>query len=743
MALLGDLVVRIVGDTAQFVRSIDHSGQKLNQFEKDLKKITDTMSRVGKKMTTFVTLPIIGIGAAFVKAAADAEEINSKFNVVYKEQAESVREWAKEFSQATGRANVDNIRFLASVQDLFVPLGIARDKAAELSKSVVTLSTDIGSFNNLPTADVLRDIESALVGNHETVRKYGVVLSEATINQELLNMGITGGYKAANAAEKAIARYNLIVAGTADAQGDAIRTSGSFTNQFRALKSSVKDLAEGFGTLLLPSILKLVQHVKDTVNWINNLDESKKKLIIRVLALAAAIGPALLIISKLIVAIQAIIPVFVAFNAVLAANPILAIVTAVALLGTAAYLLVKNWEKVAPFFKKVWNTIIDIFDFAVGPIIALVQEIINVAKEWLIDKFIVIAEGVAKIIDGIVTAFGGEAKAHQKITAWIDTWEIPARKRLNYSLRDLKVETEGASETLEKDFTPALEDTKEQADNLATSTENLLDKVEKLDIDLAEWISAQTEIVYGLGEISLAQLGLTDIMSNFIEKQQQAIEETNQQAESMGSLIDQYYRADAVLASLLIPTTDELQKRNQELIESYRAAGEMITGYASPIFEAFGQAIIDQADAAEILKEAFKNLIVGILRALGRKLAIMGAEALVPLPGLFNPAGAAAAFALSAAAYVAAGVVAALQEGGVTKGMTPAMLHPNEAVLPLDNSEAMGRIADAIANAPRPTVQTGEQLFHVMVNVAGKNFYDDISKASRDGMIIVDARNVR
>ncbi len=300
MANVGDLVVRVLGDNAQFDSAINKSKTKFENFAKSAKNIGDSLSKAGRKLTTFVTLPILGLGAAFVKAAADAEETNSKFNVVFRDQADAVREWAKEFAGATGRSTIENIKFLASVQDLFVPLGVTRDKAADLSKSVVTLATDMSSFNNLPTADVIRDIQSALVGNHETVRKYGVVLDEATVNQELLNMGIVGGNKAATAAEKALARLNLIMAGTTDAQGDAIRTADSFTNRFRALKSSIIDLSESFGNLLLPTIQKLVEGITKAVKFVDALDEDQKKLIITVAALAAAIGPLLIVVGKMI-----------------------------------------------------------------------------------------------------------------------------------------------------------------------------------------------------------------------------------------------------------------------------------------------------------------------------------------------------------------------------------------------------------------------------------------------------------
>lgn len=249
---LGKAVLELTTDSKLFDAGMNKAHSSFKSFLGGAAKVVSVASGI-----------LATLGVAAIKLASDAEEVGSKFDAVFKGQSESVRAWAEEYSDSVGRATVDNIGFLATIQDTFVPLGVARDAAAELSKSVVMLSTDLASFNNLPTAQVVNDIQSALVGNHETVRKYGVVLTEATINQELLNMGIIGGYKAATAAEKAQARLNLIMKGTADAQGDAIRTADSFANQLRRTQSILVDLGTTFGETLLPVASEVISTFND------------------------------------------------------------------------------------------------------------------------------------------------------------------------------------------------------------------------------------------------------------------------------------------------------------------------------------------------------------------------------------------------------------------------------------------------------------------------------------------------
>ena len=200
---------------------------------------------------------------ALVSVASDAEEINAKFAAVFKEEAEAAEAFGGNLARAVRRSKIDIKSYLATIQDTFVPLGFARDAARSMSQQVVKLAIDLSSFNNVAEPEVIRGLQSALVGNHETMRRYGVVITQATLEQELLNMGMKRGFKNATEQEKALARLNLIVAGTADAQGDAARTANSFANQLRGAKAQIKDASIIIGARLLPAIARVLGSFAD------------------------------------------------------------------------------------------------------------------------------------------------------------------------------------------------------------------------------------------------------------------------------------------------------------------------------------------------------------------------------------------------------------------------------------------------------------------------------------------------
>lgn len=228
---------------------------------------------------------IAGVTAILKKsitAAGDSAEVWSKFDAVFKEHSETARDWVVEFGGAIGRSQTDIAEWASTLQDTFVPMGLARDKAADLSMELVELAVDVASFNNKMDADVIRDFQSALVGNHETLRKYGVVITETTLKQEAINSRIWDGVGLMTEQEKIQARLNLIYAGTTDAQGDAVRTADSYNNSLKAMHAATQDMFVALGEKFLPVVTEVVQQLAAGARWITAwikpLEDQKTKI---------------------------------------------------------------------------------------------------------------------------------------------------------------------------------------------------------------------------------------------------------------------------------------------------------------------------------------------------------------------------------------------------------------------------------------------------------------------------------
>ncbi len=348
--VIGEFVAKIGADMGGFNKGMGNAEKSMGGFAKSFAKHQKTIG-IG---IAAMGAAVAGIGILSIKAAADAEEMTAKFDTVFRDSADSVREWANVTAKAMGRSKLDFMEMAASVQDTFVPMGFARDKAAELSKQLTVLAVDVASFNNKLDADVMRDFQSALVGNTETVRKYGIVITAVGVEQEILNQGWVESKKDITEAMKVQARLNMIMDGTIDAQGDAIRTGASFTNQMKLLDAAVRDVKVAIGDQLLPIITPLVTKLgklaADIAQWSSDNKELFETLvkIVGILGIfAAIIGPLLIVLPGLTTAVSL-------FGAALAvaSGPVGWVTAGIALLTTGIIALIVNWDKLTGTVKE-------------------------------------------------------------------------------------------------------------------------------------------------------------------------------------------------------------------------------------------------------------------------------------------------------------------------------------------------------------------------------------------------------
>jgi len=293
------------------VKAVEKDTGKMGGF---FKKNSENIKKMGMAMTISGGIILAGFGK-MIKEASDAEEITSKFYAVFKEEAPAAMKWVDDFSAAVGRSRVDIMNWSGVLQDTFVPLGFARDKAREFSTTMVELAVDLASFNNTAEPDVIRDLQSAIVGNHETMRKYGVIITQATLDQELLNMGLNKGAAAASESEKAQARLNIIMRGTTDAQGDALRTADGFANVMRSFNSQLREMAIEIGSAVMPIVRDLVIGLKETVTRIVSWMRENPKLVKTILTLTLKLGGLMTVLGPLLLVINKAAAGFVAMKA--------------------------------------------------------------------------------------------------------------------------------------------------------------------------------------------------------------------------------------------------------------------------------------------------------------------------------------------------------------------------------------------------------------------------------------------
>jgi phage-related protein len=242
--------------TALVDTELDPSGIRsgLRKVEQETKS---GMSRVGADLKSgfekafrpaLIGFAAVAAGAGLaIKAASDLNEQVNKASVVFGKSAPAIVAWSQTTAKSLGISQRAALEAAGTFGNMLVPMGIARDRAAEMSKRMVTLAADMASFNNASPEETLQAIRSGLAGETEPLRKFGVFLSEARVKQEALNLGLIKG---AGALEAAQARVKVATADVAAAtrartaaQADVVAASKRVAAADAAIATTAKAVA--------------------------------------------------------------------------------------------------------------------------------------------------------------------------------------------------------------------------------------------------------------------------------------------------------------------------------------------------------------------------------------------------------------------------------------------------------------------------------------------------------------------
>lgn len=255
---IGAAVVRLRLDADDYKRQLATAHGQTDVAAKSMGTSWANFGAFAKAGALGAGAAILGIGAASIKAASDQGEALNKSRVIFGQSADDIEAWARTGAEAFGLSTTASLDAAASFGQIVQNAGFAVDKSADMSKALVQLAGDMASFNNTDPSEMLDKLRSGLAGEVEPLRRFGVDLSAATVEQEAFRSGIAKTGEELTAAQKIQARYNLILEDTTKQQGDFARTSDTLPNQLRSLKAEFINIAATLGESLLPIAVKVL-----------------------------------------------------------------------------------------------------------------------------------------------------------------------------------------------------------------------------------------------------------------------------------------------------------------------------------------------------------------------------------------------------------------------------------------------------------------------------------------------------
>lgn len=229
-------------------------------------KVNNTLGRVAAAAAGLFAFDKIKDGFFDVTgAASDLQETVSKSDTIFGSNAGAMRKWAQNAATTMGLSREQALAAGAGFGDMFTQIGFAGDQAAKMSRGVVQMSADLGSFNNLDTADVANRMSAAFRGEYDSLQALIPNINAARVESEA--MAATGKTvaKELTAQEKAAAVLAIVNKDGARAMGDFAKTSDGAANAAKIATAEWEDQKAAIGERLLPILTTLISFVRGTV----------------------------------------------------------------------------------------------------------------------------------------------------------------------------------------------------------------------------------------------------------------------------------------------------------------------------------------------------------------------------------------------------------------------------------------------------------------------------------------------
>lgn len=168
--------------------------------------------------------------------------------------------------------------FQANVSSITNAVGLIGESSVNTSKALTMLSADLSSLKNQSLESVMNSLQSGLIGQSRALYKYGIDITNNTLQHYALANGIEKSVTEMTQAEKMQLRLLAILDQSKVAYGDMANTISGISNQFRILKQQISNLSRIIGNLFIPMLQKVVPYINGVVvalqrffEWIGTL----------------------------------------------------------------------------------------------------------------------------------------------------------------------------------------------------------------------------------------------------------------------------------------------------------------------------------------------------------------------------------------------------------------------------------------------------------------------------------------
>lgn len=243
-------------------------------FEKGLKSLSDMVGDIKPKLKSlamavtaaFSVKKLVDFGRQSIETASDLAEVQNVVDTAFGESKQKMEDFADTAVKTYGISKLTAKQTGSNFMAMAAGMGLANDSASDMAVALTGLSADMASFYNVGQDVASTALKSIFTGETETLKQFGIVMTDANLQAYALSKGITKSTADMSQAEKVQLRYNYVMSQTALAQGDFAKTSDSWANQTRILSEQWKEFGATIGTVLMNVLLPAVKAINSLLS---------------------------------------------------------------------------------------------------------------------------------------------------------------------------------------------------------------------------------------------------------------------------------------------------------------------------------------------------------------------------------------------------------------------------------------------------------------------------------------------
>ena len=273
-----EMILKLTG-ADKTSRGLDKVSNSAKDLDNEVNNTTKANQRFGKSMSGLQKTAIAG-GAIFagkilfdfakeaVNAAVSAEEAAAAFETTFGSAAERATAFLEDFANKAGLTVGEAQQLQATLGAVAQGIGFTQEESADLSIELTKIAADVASFSNISAGaePVLNAFRSALVGEREALKTYGIAITEAEVQTKAFELTSKTSADALTRQDKAFATLALIQEKAGVQIGDLDRTLESFANQSRAAGAELRELKEEIGDELIPALAEMLPAFREFVD---------------------------------------------------------------------------------------------------------------------------------------------------------------------------------------------------------------------------------------------------------------------------------------------------------------------------------------------------------------------------------------------------------------------------------------------------------------------------------------------